>query len=58
MNKNMHRSERGISTAEVLVGSALSLMALAAIYSFHLAQMRAIAAQNAYADSQTVTPGS
>ena len=49
------RRNAGISTAEVLAGSALSLIALAAIYSFQRAQSKALLAQNAYAESQTVT---
>jgi len=46
---------RGLSTAEVLAGSALTLIALAGMYSFQLSQSRALAAQNVYTDSQNVT---
>jgi hypothetical protein len=49
------RRQAGISTAEVLAGIALTLMVLGAIYSFQLAQSKAMAAQNAYNESQTVT---
>jgi len=49
------RSTRGISTAEILVGSALSLMALGSMYSFFLGQTRAMAVQAAYSQSQNVT---
>jgi len=49
------RSTRGISTAEVLVGTALSLMAVLAIYAVFRAQTSAFAAQNRYAQSQLVT---
>ena len=49
------RRSRGVSTAEVLVGSALGLIALAGMYSFQLAQSRALAAQNVYTESQNVT---
>ena len=46
---------RGFSTAEVLVGSLLSLMALAAVYSVQRAQTKAFAAQTTYAESQNIT---
>lgn len=49
------RSTRGISTAEVLVGTALSLMAVLAMYSVFKVQSTAFAAHNAYAESQVVT---
>jgi type II secretory pathway component PulJ len=52
---NRARRARGFSTAEILAASALSLFILGAIYSFHKAQMQAMAAQNAYAESQNVT---
>ena len=52
---NRIRRPRGISTAEVLVGSALSLFIVGVVYTFHTAQMKALNAQNAYAESQTVT---
>jgi hypothetical protein len=45
----------GISTAEVLASSALTLLVLAAISSFYQTQMKAFAAQSAYAESQTIT---
>jgi hypothetical protein len=49
-----HRS-RGLSTAEVLAGTALSLLALSALYSVQHAQTQAFAAQRTYAESQAVT---
>jgi hypothetical protein len=49
------RRSAGISTAEVLASSGLSLLALATVTSFYQAQMRAFAAQSAYAESQTIT---
>ena len=54
MTPRRRRSE-GFSTAEVLVGSVLSLMALAAVYSVQRAQTNAFAAQSTYAESQNVT---
>jgi len=54
-NPTSARRRRGFSTAEVLVGSTLSLMALATLYSFFNAQQRALATQNVYQQSQTVT---
>jgi hypothetical protein len=53
----MHRrrSTRGISTAEILVGSALALMAIASMFSVFRAQTSAMAVQSAYAQSQNVT---
>lgn len=47
--------ERGISTADVLAGAALTLVVLAAVATFSRAQSRALLAQNVYAESQTVT---
>jgi hypothetical protein len=41
--------------AELLVGSALSLIVMAGVYSFYSAQTQALAAQRAYARSQDVT---
>lgn len=49
------RHSRGVSTAEVLVGSALSLVTLAVLCSFFQAQERAQAAQSTYNQSQVVT---
>jgi len=46
---------RGMSTAEVLAGTALSLMMVAAIFTVQQAQLKAFAAQTTYAQSQTVT---
>ena len=46
---------RGISLVEGLVGSALSLMALATVLFFFQAQQRALAAQSTYVQSQVVT---
>ena len=49
------RRDRGMGLAEVLVGSALSLIVMAGVYSFYSAQTQALAAQRAYARSQDVT---
>jgi len=49
------RRTRGFSTAEVLVGSALSLVVLSAVSSFFRAQQSAHAVTTAYSQSQTVT---
>lgn len=53
--KATRRRSRGLSTAEVLVGTALSLMAVGVLYSVQHAQTKAFAAQRTYADSQNVT---
>ena len=45
----------GFSTADVLAGLCLSLVAIGAIYAFGRAQSRALAAQSAYNESQGVT---
>jgi Tfp pilus assembly protein PilW len=49
------RRSAGFTLAEILVGASLSLMMLGAIYTFQQGQTRALAAQNAYNDSQNVT---
>ena len=49
------RRDRGMGLAEILVGSALSLIVMAGVYSFYSAQTQALAAQRAYARSQDVT---
>ena len=49
------RPTSGFSTAEVLAGTALSLLAISSIYSVNQAQTKAMAAQTAYSESQTVT---
>src|SRR6185369_10914484 len=41
--------------AELLVGSALSMIVIGGVYSFYAAQTQALAAQRAYARSQDVT---
>ncbi|MGH7342579.1 MAG: PilW family protein, partial [Candidatus Rokuibacteriota bacterium] len=46
---------RGMTLAELLVGSALSMIVIGAVYSFYSAQTQALAAQRAYARSQDVT---
>jgi len=55
MRTTRRRAERGMSLAEVLVGATLSLIAVAGVYGFHVAQTQALAAQRAYAESQDVT---
>ena len=46
---------RGLSTMEVLAGMGLTLILLAAVYTFQGAQLKVLRAQNVYADSQNVT---
>jgi type II secretory pathway component PulJ len=57
MNRKAARGRhvRGMTLAELLVGSALSMIVLAGVYSFYSAQTQALAAQRAYARSQDVT---
>jgi len=45
----------GFSTMEILAGMGLTLILLAAVYTFQGAQLKALRAQNVYADSQNVT---
>ena len=54
-NRVARRSERGFSLAEVLVGSAVTLMIVGGVYGFYAAQTQALASQRAYARSQDVT---
>jgi hypothetical protein len=49
------RSSRGFSIAEVLAGTALTMMLLTALYSVQRAQSKAFASQNVYSESQNVT---
>jgi len=49
------RHVRGMTLAELLVGSALSMVVIGGVYSFYTAQTQALAAQRAYARSQDVT---
>ena len=49
------RHVRGMTLAELLVGSALSMIVIGGVYSFYAAQTQALAAQRAYARSQDVT---
>ena len=54
--KRMRRgAEGGFTLAEVLVGTALTLMIAGGVYSFYAAQTQALASQRAYARSQDVT---
>ena len=46
---------RGLSTMETLAGMGLTLILLAAVYTFQGAQLKVLRAQNVYADSQNVT---
>ena len=57
MNRKAGRGRhvRGMSLAELLVGSALSMIVIGGVYSFYTAQTQALAAQRAYARSQDVT---
>jgi hypothetical protein len=45
----------GQSTMEVLAGMGLTLILLAALYTFQQTQLKALAVQNVYSDSQNVT---
>jgi hypothetical protein len=45
----------GFSTMEILAGMGLTLILLAAVYTFQGAQLKALRTQNVYADSQNVT---
>lgn len=49
------RGQRGITTAEVLVGAALTLMLMTAMFSTFQVQTRSFATQSAYSQSQNVT---
>jgi Tfp pilus assembly protein PilW len=53
MNRSRHAGPHGFSTADVLVGMAISLVALSALYAIFDAQQKALAAQNVYTESQT-----
>ena len=53
MNRPRHARPRGFSMADVLVGMALSLVALGTVYSILDAQQKALAAQNVYTETQT-----
>ena len=55
MKTTRRQRSRGISTAEVLAGSVLSLMTLAVLSSFFQAQQRTTAMQDTYTQSQTIT---
>jgi len=55
MKRASRTRSRGISTIEILVGSTLSLMALAALFSAFHGQSQALATQNAYAQTQDIT---
>src|SRR5439155_9228308 len=46
---------RGFSTIDVLAGSGLTIMTMGTIFSFSQAQLKALATQSSYAQSQTVT---
>ncbi|HYV57626.1 MAG TPA: prepilin-type N-terminal cleavage/methylation domain-containing protein [Candidatus Nitrosopolaris sp.] len=49
------RNSRGFSLAEVLAGTALTMMLMTALYSVQRAQSKAFASQSVYAESQNVT---
>jgi len=55
MTPTRRSRSRGFSTAEVLVGTMLSLLAVGTLYSFFQAQQKASATQSTYSQSQTVT---
>ena len=46
---------RGFSTAELLAGTALSLMTVGTVFTVQQAQLKAFATQSTYSQSQTVT---
>ncbi len=46
---------RGLSTIDVLAGSGLTLMTMGTVFAFSQAQLKALATQNSYAQSQNVT---
>ena len=52
MKRTCHTREDGFSPADVLAGMAVSLVALAAVYSVFNTQQKALAAQNVYTESQ------
>ena len=54
MARSRKRS-RGFSIAEVLAGTALTMMLMGALYSVQRAQSKAFASQNVYSESQNVT---
>jgi type II secretory pathway component PulJ len=54
-NRVKRRNARGMTLAELLVGSALSMVVIGGVYSFYASQTQALAAQRAYARSQDVT---
>jgi hypothetical protein len=49
------RRARGFSSAEMLAGIVLTLVLVMALYSFQRVQIRALAKQNMYSDSQNAT---
>jgi type IV pilus assembly protein PilW len=49
------RASRGFSTAEVLAGSALTLMLMGSMQTFQQGQLKALGTQAVYAGSQNVT---
>lgn len=53
--RTRRRSEHGFTLAELLVGTALTLIIVGGVYSFYSAQTQALASQRAYARSQDVT---
>jgi len=55
MTPARHRRTGGFSTAEVLVGTTLSLLAVGTLYSFFQVQQKTHATASTYSQSQTVT---
>jgi len=55
MSTTRRANSRGISTAEVLVGGAITLMIMGVSASFFQAQQKALVTESTYAESQTVT---
>jgi Tfp pilus assembly protein PilW len=53
--KRAGRATRGLSIAELLAGTALSLMTVGTVFTVQQAQLKAFAVQSTYAQSQTVT---
>src|SRR5207247_9494020 len=56
MRANARRKRcRGLSTIDVLAGSGLTLMTMGTVFAFSQAQLKALATQSSYAQSQNVT---
>jgi hypothetical protein len=54
-NGRVRRRNRGISTAEILAATTLSLTTAGTVFTFQEAQLKAMSVQSGYAQSQNVT---